>query len=390
MSKIVLSLCLLLFLLSGCGNSRELNQYAIVLGTAIDLTEDGEIELSVQFLNPEAGGNSNSSGGSGGGSSGNFSIVRTGKGLTVSDAASKLQEKIPRKIFWGHCKVFIFGERLVKDGISDALDYIVRAPHTRERAKLFISKGEAKQILYVKPPMEKVSSRVIRLLSDLHILLSTTVIDFVQMMISSSNDSFLPYVDILPPDPSSESGQETIPYIKGTAVLKHGKMVGVLDDGLTRGVMWMRNDIKDSQIVVNNPLGKGTITLSPFQATTHLVPIIKNGQWKIIVKSRAKGEIIENETNIDLMNPRVVRKVEKQMEDDIRKRIHKSFNKIQKDMNADIVDIAGIFRRKYPNEFKKVKNHWDEKFKTIQLDIEVDAHITGPGLFTIPADQYNK
>lgn len=388
MFRVVLSLFLSLSLLSGCGNSRELNQYAIVLGTAIDLTEDGEIELSVQFLNPEAGGNSSGGGGSGGGGNGSFSIVRTGKGLTVSDAASKLQELIPRKLFWGHCKVFVFGERLVKEGISDVLDYIVRAPYTREQAKLFVSKGDAKQILYVQPPMEKVSSRVIRLLSELNILMSITVIDFVQMMISVSNDSYLPYVDILPPNSASESGQETVPFITGTAVLKHGKLVGVLDDRLTRGIMWMKNDIKDSQVVVKNPLGKGSITLSPFQATTHLVPIIKNGQWKIIVKSRAKGEIIENETNIDLMNPQIVRIVEKQIENDISKRIQKSFNKLQKDMNADIVDIAETFERKYTNEFKKVKDHWDEKFKNIQLEIDVDAHITGPGLFTIPANHY--
>lgn len=135
MHKFILPLFLISFLLSGCGNSRELNQIAIILAAAIDLTENGEIELSAQVLNPHS--TSNSGGGGAGGGGGKFTIVRTAKGLTVADAASKLQEKIPRKIFWGHCNVFVFGKKLAKKGIYDAADYIVRAPQTQHGNKLF-------------------------------------------------------------------------------------------------------------------------------------------------------------------------------------------------------------------------------------------------------------
>ncbi|MGE8203503.1 Ger(x)C family spore germination protein [Heyndrickxia sp. NPDC080065] len=380
MYKLFISSFLILFLLSGCGNKVELNNLAIVLSAAIDLTDEGEIELTLQLLNPKS---VKSSAESAGGGSSNISLIKTGKGLTVADAASKLQEQISRKIFWGHCKVFIFGERMAKYGVKDAIDFIIRAPQTREHAMLFISNGEAKQALSVIPSMEDTSGRVLFLLSKLKVLMSVTLKDFVEMKLSSSHSSAIPYVDIVQPNDNS---QETIPYIHGTAVLKQGKMVGTLDDSLTRGVKWIKNEVRDSQVVVKNPLGKGTITLSPFQASTQLIPIIKDGKWKIIMKSRAEGEIIENETKLDLMNIRNLHIVEKEMEADIRKRIQKAYSKLQKDLNADIVGFADAFHRKYPKEWKKVKGHWDEVFKNVQLDIEVDAHITGPGLLTIPSE----
>ena len=384
MHKVILPLFLTSFLLSGCGNIRELNQIAIVLAAAIDLTEDGEIELSAQVLNPHS--TSTSGGGGAGGGGGKFTIVRTAKGLTVADAASKLQEKIPRKIFWGHCNVFVFGRKLAKKGIYDAADYIVRAPQTREQALLFVSDGDAKEALNVEPPMEKQSGRVLYLLTKQHVLMSLTVKDFMEMKLGPSDAIFLPFVSVLPLNPTDQP-KETIPYIKGTAILKKGKLIGILNDSLTRGVMWLRNEVKESQVVVKDPLGeKGTITLSPFKATIRLIPVIKNGQWKMIAKASAKGEIVENVTNLNIMNLTTVRKIEKEMDIDISKRIKQSFKKLQKDMDSDVVGFAEEFHRKYPEEWKKAQNHWDDIFRNMELEVEIDSHIIGPGLLTIPTD----
>ena len=47
-----------------------------------------------------------------------YTASQTGK--NIADALSKLQGKLPREIFWGQCKVFIFGEELAKKGNSRA------------------------------------------------------------------------------------------------------------------------------------------------------------------------------------------------------------------------------------------------------------------------------
>jgi len=251
---------------------------------------------------------------------------------------------------------------------------------------LFVSDGDAKEVLNVEPPMERQSGRVLYLLTKQHVLMSLTVKDFMEMKLGPSDAAFLPYISILPPNPTDQP-KETIPFIKGTAILKNGKMIGILSDSLTRGVMWLRNEVKESQVVVKDPLGeKGTITLSPFQASIRLFPVIKNGQWKMIAKASAKGEIVENVTNLDTMNLTTVHKIEKEMNIDISKRIKQSFSKLQKDMDSDIVDFAEEFHRKYPKEWKKNQNNWDDIFRNMKLDVEVDSHIVGPGLLTVPTD----
>ena len=73
--------------------------------------------------------------------------MRSHKGTNVSDAMSKLQGGLPRKIFWGQCKVFVFGEKLAKKGIQKEIDFILRHPQARERAYLFVSEGKAKSVL---------------------------------------------------------------------------------------------------------------------------------------------------------------------------------------------------------------------------------------------------
>ena len=55
-------------------------------------------------------------------------LVRSAKGITIADAMAKLQEKLPRHIFWGHSEVFIFNRELAMDGIADHIDFILLTP----------------------------------------------------------------------------------------------------------------------------------------------------------------------------------------------------------------------------------------------------------------------
>ena len=130
--------------LSGCWDRVEINDLAIVTAAAIDETDDNQIELSLQVFIPKAIGSGGGQGGGGGGGGGATTMLRSQKGINISDALSKLQSEIPRKIFWGQCKVFIFGEKLAKEGIQEQMDFFLRHPQPRERAYLYVSEGKAK------------------------------------------------------------------------------------------------------------------------------------------------------------------------------------------------------------------------------------------------------
>lgn len=367
--------------LSGCWDRIEINDLAIVSGAAIDLgNKKNEITLSVQILSPRA-----LSGSQGGSSySTKMAIVRSAQGINIADAMSKLQKKLSRKIFLGHCKVYIFGERLAKAGISDMTDFISRHPETRNRAQIYVSKGDASSILQVIPPLERYSSEVLRELAKQNVGESVTLVDLRQMMQGQVHTCLLPMVAILPPQGQVKK-EETIPYLVGTAVFDQGKMVGSLSGRITRGVMWLRDEIQRSTVTVKLKNAKGFITVSPIREHSRLEPRIENGKWIMKVQVVSEGDIVENGTNLNLSDPKWVAEIEEALRKDIETRIQLALDTLQKRMKVDIIEFGPTFYQKYPQQFNQVKDRWQEQFAEIEVALEVNTIVRRAGLAAGPA-----
>ncbi|KRF53497.1 MULTISPECIES: Ger(x)C family spore germination protein [Priestia] len=370
------------FLLSGCWDRREVNDTALVLGAAIDKEKGGGIRLTVQILIPKAVNGQQQGGGASG--TGSESLVRSAIGENIADAMSKVQTKIPRKIFWGHCKAYIIGEKFARNGgIHKQIDYLLRHPEPRERAHLFVSYGEAADVLALQPPLESYEGEVLRKLSEMKIGMDVTVKDFEQMLTGDSGVALLPLIKKLPPFLGGKP-QETIAYIMGTAIFKKDKMIGQVDIKATRGLLWLRNEIEVTSVTVNPKKGE-SISLDPIRQTTKLIPTLKNGKWKILARITSEGTIVQNGSDLDVMSPQITKRVEKDVEKDIKKRINQSLKQVKKGMNVDAFGFADAFHRKYPKEWSKVKDHWDTVLPDVEVKIDIKTRVRRPGLSTTPA-----
>ncbi|WP_028400701.1 Ger(x)C family spore germination protein [Ectobacillus panaciterrae] len=372
------------FLLTGCWDRREVNDTALVLGAAIDKEKGKNIRLTVQILIPRAVSGGQTGAGGGGGGGGPQVLVRSAIGENMADAASKLQTKFPRKIFWGHCKTYIFGKKLAKAGdIHEQIDFLLRHPEPRERAHLFVSDGKAANILELKPPLERYVGEALRKLSEMRIGVNITVKDFEQMVTGDAGTALLPLIKKLPPMPGNKQ-EATIAYIVGTAIFKKDKMVGQIDTKVTRGLLWLRNEVQVTAVTVQPKKGE-SISLDPIRQTTKLLPTIENGKWKILAKITSEGTIVQNGTHLDVMSPNITKKLEKDLEKDIKQRINLSLTQVKKGMNLDAFGFADAFHRKYPKEWEKVKDHWDEALPQVDVKIDIKTRIRRPGLSTTPA-----
>ncbi|MBD8138835.1 Ger(x)C family spore germination protein [Bacillus sp. CFBP 13597] len=370
-------------LLSGCWDRIEITDLAIVTAAAIDKKGNDQIELSVQVFIPSSISSGGGQGGSSQGGGGVTTMVRNEKGSNISDALSKLQSKLPRKVFWGHCKVFVFGEKLAKEGIQEQLDFLLRHPQPREKANVYVSKGEAKPILESLPPLENYSGEVLRELSDLHIGMLVTLQDLDEMLTGTPRAAAIPIVKILPPG-KGQTKLQGIPYIVGTAVFKKDKMTGTMTEKETRGLLWLRDEV-ESYTVTFQPKGvKGKISLSPVSAKVKIIPQITNDKWKLLVKISTDGAVIQNGTNLNLSNPKSLKAAERAYQKDIENRIRMAFLHIQH-KKSDILGLGKDFYRKYPKQFNKVDNHWDEIFAEMEVEVDVAAHIRRQGYINKPA-----
>lgn len=379
------------FLLSGCWDRTELNDLALVTGIGID-QKGKEIMLTVQLVVPKKLSAGTSMGGTSSGGGGP-TIVRSGTGKTLADAIAHLQEKLPRRLFWGHVKVIVFGEEAAKAGIRAHMDFLSRHPQTRLRSNVLVSDKTAKSVLELLPPIEQSSAEVLRELSKSHILMNVTLKDVLQMLSGETGAAALPMVALLPVE-KEKTPLETIAYINRTAILKDGRMIGSIGDKLTRGVLWIRNEIEQANITVSLKGTKGKITATIIRANTKLIPSYKNGRWKMTVRIISHDDILLNETNVSLYNEKHIHQLEQALAQATIKRVNATLKKVQKEMKADIFGFADVIHRKYPKQWNRMKNNWEDIFPEIEVEVKANVVVQRPGMNTspqgVPEDEVEK
>ncbi|PUA40817.1 Ger(x)C family spore germination protein [Paenibacillus elgii] len=384
------SAALLLLLLPGCWDRKEVNDLAIIMAAGLDKAEGGLVKLSVQLFVPRvSGGGGQDSGGSGGGGktpASGQTILRSATGNTLADAMTKLQEKLSRRIFWGHGEVFVFGEALAREGIRENIDFILRDPGPRERAEMFICKGRAQDILTLMPPLERSSAESLREMAKSQTGLKVTVKDFAEMLVSDAGAAALPWIETLPAQPGSDA-KRTDAYINGSVILKKDRMVGFIDDRVTRGLLWLRDEVEAATVTLAPKEGRGLISFKILDSRTKLLPLIEGDRWSVTVRIQTEDDVIQNTTNINLVDPKVTESLEKQLSAEIEKRIREALVHPQKELHADIFNFAEAFHRRYPQLWKKEKQRWEERFPQVEVRIESRARIVRTGMATVQASQ---
>lgn len=308
-----------------------------------------------------------------------MTTVEKAVGKTVFDARSKLQEQVSRKLFWGHNRAVIIGQNMAEKGIRMHIDFFARHPIPRLRAYAFVTTDKVADVLKVMPDLERSSSEVARELSKLKVGMSVTTKDLLNMLKGKAKSTALPILQIESEPPGTEGLR-----VSGTAIFNNAKMVGQLDDKMTRGVLWLRNTVKTASVTIQPKGAKGNISFHLLRSNTKLIPKIENGKWTIIAQIKSLDDAVENETKLNLMNPDIVKKLQKQLEQAINDRIRLVLKKVQEEMGADIFGFSEVFHRRYPDKWKKVEGRWAEKFPEVEVVIKSEVQIKRPGRSTAP------
>ncbi len=135
-------------LFDGLSSNINLLDRAIVVGMGIDI-EDGEIVLSTQVIIPR---NSSSA------SEGNDFVVYTARGKTVQQAVENLSYTVGLKASFAHTNVIILGDKFLKSGRTDVIEFLVTSDMVTDNTLLVASAGDAKELLAVQMPINEVAS----------------------------------------------------------------------------------------------------------------------------------------------------------------------------------------------------------------------------------------
>ncbi|MBB6446564.1 Ger(x)C family spore germination protein [Bacillus benzoevorans] len=377
------SLLICLFLLSGCWDQKELNELVLINGIGIDQAEDGQVEVTVSIAVPKANssaGGGEIAGGGGGAGGGTYMILtRHAKAPTITKAFDQLQTQIPRKIFLGHLRAIVFSEKVAEKGIKDHFDVFLRHRGPSTNTFVFISKGSAKELLALQTELYSPVDIMVNI-ARTDTLMKTTVLDVYQML--KKRDTAIPMIEKLPAEKGKKPNQ-TIPFLNHTAIFNKDKMIGSLDDYLTRGAMWVRNEIEEDRIMWKPENEDEPIVLNVLNANTKFVPEIKGDKWSIMIKGSASGVIISSESELNVKDKKTIDTLEKEFAKEIEKKMASTVKYVQKDKKIRIFEFGEAFNRKYPKRWNKDKDRWEEIYPTVEVKYDMKVNIRSSGVGTV-------
>ncbi|MBW5445675.1 Ger(x)C family spore germination protein [Cohnella sp. CFH 77786] len=357
-------------LCTGCWDRTEINDIALVMASSLDLTADGRYEGTTQIAIPAR-------------QIGNipqrakkyFSV--SGKGYNIHQLIQDEQPKLSRRLFVGHRRVLLIGEKLARHGLGDVIEYYGRNPQTRLRVYVLVVKGrQGKEALKVDYPLEFVPTEAVREMENLTGGMLTTMRDLLN---ASSAEGVQPVTGVIELTPiggedKGEQGSEETFKLTGSAVFNGLKLAGYLNAGQTQLQQWVTGKLKRAIFTVELPDQQGNAAIVLTAAKRTIVPKVVNGMPRFSIRLQGKGTVDENNSRLDFSNPKHVRTVQRLLERSLRRDTEKLIAEVQQKYGADVFGLGEALHRKDNRSWSRYKNNWNTWFE--RADIKVDAEFT--------------
>lgn len=380
---------LLTFTLTGCWDTVELNRRAIVVAAGLDKAVEGNgVAITVQLLKPGevkapgAGGRA-----AGGGGGGEAVEVVTSTGQTVYDAVRNFVAESGRKLFWHHNEVIVFSEDLARQGVSPLLDFFRRNAEARAHAKFIIARGaKGRDVMAARTRLEKIPGQGLSKLLEAGRAATSAhadveLLDFLKTLSGESGGAVASGVEISP----GEGGMGPVARPTGAAVFKEDRLVGWLGPRETRGYLWIKGNVKSGIIVVKCP-GEGDklASIEIIRAKAKVRPEVKEGRLVMTVHVDARANVGELMGLVDPAKPDVLSALEREMRVAIESEVSAALKAAQKEYRSDIFGFGDEINRRFPREWKTMKERWDELYPELPVDVTVKAKLKQTALATKP------
>jgi spore germination protein KC len=354
-----------MFFISGCSNYKEIEELAIVAGTAID-KEDDKYLVSAEIVKVTGGTEAKV-----------IPTIVTGKGDTLFDAIRNIIKVSGKPLYWAHSEILIISQEIAREEIVKAIDLFTRDPETRMSTYLLISKKKtAKEILEHKSIVTDIrSTEIERMLRSQKLLSKAPVVSVYQFVDSLADNTRSP---VLPVVSITDTAKKESTELFGTAVFKRDKLVGFLNGEDSKYFLFAVNKVRGGSLIHSENLDgsneKVSFEIFDDNTYTKIKPVYSNG--KLIMKldvfvtvSIAELEGVKNYL-YEPERSNLKAHTEKSLEDNMKRLI----KKVQNEYNSDIFEFGRIIKDEMPDVWRKTEKDWEKNLYK-DLDVEVKAEI---------------
>ncbi len=376
-----------LFGMTGCWDSHELDTIFIVTGLGLDTGEQpDEVNVGVQIVRVAGGSDGSGASDSSGGGDGGSSISLEASGKSVLAALSTLRHESTRTLFLHHNQMIVFGKELAQQGIQKHLDMFLRDEETRMETLVLVADGKAKEVLSTELDQDKLSgvavTRMMRQYANISVYLNVNMLHLVSKLLQKTTAPLIPIVEV------KGEGEKKRLDISRMAVFKDDRMVGELDWDEITGYLWAMGDINEGILEISTE--KGTVSMNIIQVSSKSVPVLQaDGRIGVILDIDTVLDIEEMNGFGDVKLGELHNMLMQEAQKTVEQRVYTTFEKARQ-LNADIYGYGGKFHIKYPKQWKDLEQRWDTVYPSMQLVLRVKTHISGTGKTSLTLDMEEK
>lgn len=374
-------LILLLPLLSGCYNYRELNELGITTAVSIDY-KDNNFYVIAEVINPIKQQDASSSN--------NSPFVNyNSSSSSLQDAFRKVVLESPRQLYAAQLEIIVLSEEVVNNHLEEVLEYFARDPESRTEIKIIVAKTEdsTKAITLQTLLTSLSSSNIIKSLDlqskVLGMSYPVTLNELLNMYID-------PYLEVVLPsmilygnyeigdekENITTSSPKAIVKIDGSTITKDNKILGYLDLEESKILNLINGKLKETIIKMN--YYDGYIIFEPNRIKVSRELDIKNNIIKIDISGYSKTKEIQS--NIDLKDPKEVKKLNKALNMELEKKITDTFNSIREKYDTDVFGFQELYYRTNYKYFKENCTNWYEDiYPKIKLEVKANVRLYEKG-----------
>jgi spore germination protein KC len=374
-------------LLTGCWNSRELNDLAIVSGIGMDKLDDEDgYRVTFQIINPTSSAPS-----TGASSSQPPVMVISSTDRTIFGALRKASRRMTRQLFFAHTQLMIVGEPLARSGINNLFDIFERSHELRLNTTVLIAKNsDAASVLKLLTALETQPSTglVKKTQNTSRVWGENRRIGVFEVIngITGEGDFTINGIQIIG---SAEEGKKKSSLeqteapagsiMSGLGVFKNGKLISWLNGPESRGTQWLLDKLEETSVNIDSLDRNKDISVNVFYSKTSVKVDLQEGKPVFHIHIREEGSINEAGSFVDLSKEEELEKLKKELAEQTASEVKMALKAAQ-EKRSDIFNFGNELKRTHPELWKTVKKDWNSVFAEGELDLQVDAYIRGTGM----------
>ncbi|KNF09780.1 spore germination protein, Ger(X)C family [Gottschalkia purinilytica] len=375
--RIVALITMISILLTGCWDRIEINErdYVIIMG--MDLAKQHKGEEASELKNPYVNRYAISY------SMPNLKTVQTGsehpeeanfvfktEAQNPYEASVQFANKMSTDPYYKHCKITVFGSNLVKDPIylRELLDGLLRNNQLTRKLNLFVAQGDAYDILSTNPKMiPKVGEYLWRLAYKKNVMSI-----YVPQTLDEVATSLEQYKTALIPRVTATKDEIKV---AGSAAIKDYRFIGWLGEKETRSVAFLKE--RSQADIFDVPYKEVDIPYIVDNIRVRRKAKIEDDKISMDIMIATSGGIQQylQDEKPELMNSKIIKEIEKSAEKRIKREIDFTINKLQGDLNIDLIGIGEHLSKFEPDLWESIRDDWDSIFPKVDINVKVDARI---------------